>query len=105
MADTETINKLKEYISNLRESGISVSKAFLYGSHADGTMNSESDIDLLIVSDDQMDSDTKASIAWKLTGKTDSRIEPYLVTKKKFEEDDVSPIILTVKKFGIEITN
>lgn len=105
MAEREIVAKIKKYIEELKKSGISVSKTFLYGSYAEGTMNSESDIDLLIVSDDKMDPDIKASIAWKLTGKTDSRIEPYLVTKKKFEEDDVSPIILSVKKFGIEITN
>ncbi|HMQ80310.1 MAG TPA: nucleotidyltransferase domain-containing protein [Ignavibacteria bacterium] len=105
MAEREIVIKLRKYIEDLKKSGISVNKAYLYGSYAEGTMNSDSDIDLLIVSDDKMDPDTKASIAWKLTGKTDSRIEPYLVSLKKFEEDEISPIILSVKRFGIEITN
>jgi len=37
-----------------------------------------------------------------LTRKTDTRIEPYLVSPKKFKED-YSPLILAVKKNGIEI--
>ncbi len=103
MAEIEIINKVKNYLNDLKKSGIIVNKAYLYGSYADGSMSDDSDIDVFIVSDDNMDPDTRASIAWKLIRNTDSRIEPYLVSKKKFDEDNISPLILTVKKYGLEI--
>ena len=35
----------------------------------------------------------------------DSRIEPYLISRKRFENDDTSPIIQMVKREGIEIAS
>lgn len=104
MAEEEIITKIKKYLRDLTEAGININRAFLYGSYANGNMTDNSDIDLLIVSDKiDIDSDQTASIAWKLTRKTDSRIEPYLISTKRFDEDNISPLIQAVKKDGIEI--
>jgi len=51
MSENEIKKIIKFYIDCLKESGIKVSKAVLFGSRAKGTAKKESDIDVVIVSD------------------------------------------------------
>jgi len=104
MSEKKVEDIIKSYVSLLRHSGISVEKVFLYGSYARGEAGHESDIDIMLVSD-SVDSDnpkTKAFV-WGLTRKIDTRIEPYLVSMKRFLTDDVSPLLQIVKTEGKEI--
>ena len=105
MAGKSVINILQDYLSLLQSEGIKIEKAFLYGSYLNDTESSESDIDLMVVSQ-QFDNadDLLIGKVWALTKKVNSRIEPFIVGIKKFETDDVSPIIQIVKKEGLEIT-
>jgi uncharacterized protein len=50
MSQREVIDKLRKYCVLLNSSGITVEKAFLYGSWARGTALADSDIDVMIVS-------------------------------------------------------
>jgi len=102
MAKREVIDILKKYITLLRAEGISVDKAFLYGSYLSNTAAEESDIDLLLVIDDEND-DYLAGKAWSLTHKVSSKIEPFLVGKDRFYENENSPLINSVKLSGLEI--
>jgi len=104
MAQGEIIKILKKYCGLLNSSGIPVSKAFLYGSYSRNEATPESDIDILIVSqifDEQ--NDLLKVRAWRLTEKVDNKIEPYIIGLKKFNTDDVSPLLQIIKKEGIEI--
>lgn len=105
MAGKSVINILQDYLSLLQSEGIKIEKAFLYGSYLNDTESSESDIDLMVVSQ-QFDNadDLLIGKVWALTKKVNSRIEPFIVGIKKFETDDVSPIIQIVKNEGLEIT-
>lgn len=49
-ANTETIVKVQELLAILRSKGITVTAAYLYGSHAYGIPHPDSDIDVAIVS-------------------------------------------------------
>ncbi|MCF7793809.1 MAG: hypothetical protein K9N09_08675 [Candidatus Cloacimonetes bacterium] len=40
---------------------------------------------------------------WALTRRASSKIEPYVVSKDRFEMDEVSPLIQLVKSQGIRI--
>jgi hypothetical protein len=40
---------------------------------------------------------------WSLTRKVNSKIEPYLVSKGRFINNDNSPLIDLVKRTGLEI--
>jgi len=40
---------------------------------------------------------------WSLTRKVNSKIEPYLVDKDRFLNNDSSPLIDLVKRTGLEI--
>ena len=104
MAGESIIELLQKYIQLLRKEGIRVDKAFLYGSYLTGNQTEESDIDLMLVSDQfDVSNDLLAGKIWALTRNVNSRIEPYIVGSKKFANDEISPIIQIVKKEGLEI--
>lgn len=104
MAQREVIQLLKKYIEILRAEGISVSKAFLYGSYSENSATEDSDIDVLLVSDGFDESDDKlVGKVWRLTSKINSKIEPVLVATSSYEDSENSPLIAKVKDMGIQI--
>ncbi len=103
MVKSEIIEILRKYIYLLRAEGISVDKAFLYGSYLSNTETNDSDIDLMIVTENESD-DYIAGKIWSLTQKVNSKIEPYLVGTNRFYNNDNSPLIDLVKRTGLEIS-
>lgn len=101
MAKKEIIETLKKYIFVLRSEGIYVNKAYLYGSYLSNTASNDSDIDIMIVTENENDYITGK--VWSLTKKVNSKIEPYLVDEKRFANNMDSPLIDMVKKIGVEI--
>lgn len=105
MARTAIIEKVNRYLLLLKENGIDIDKAFLYGSFAKGEDNANSDIDVLLVSKMFDSSNDKAvGIAWKITRQVDPRIEPYLIGLKKFNNDEISPLLQIIKREGILVS-
>ena len=104
MATREVIELLKKYVILLNAEGISVNRAFLFGSYSTDTSSESSDIDVMIVSDkyDETD-DVAVGKIWKLTRKINTKIEPFLIGLKKFREDNSSPLVSMIKMNGIEI--
>ncbi|HJX70424.1 MAG TPA: nucleotidyltransferase domain-containing protein [Bacteroidales bacterium] len=104
MVKKEVIKKINIYLKILTQSGVSIEKAFLFGSYARNEQNDESDIDLMLVSEkfDNPD-DLLIGRIWNLTRKADSRIEPYPVGLEKFNKDMISPLLQIVRKEGIQI--
>ena len=104
MARSEIIELLKKYVLLLNSEGVSVNKAFLFGSYSTDTATESSDIDVMIVSNkfDEND-DLIIGKIWKLTRKINTKIEPFLVGNKKFNEDNSSPLINMIQDKGIEI--
>jgi len=103
MVNKEVIEMLKKYIQLLNSEGISVEKAYLFGSYSTGSASENSDIDVMLVSDtyDEND-DITFGKAWLLTRKINTKIEPYLVSRRSFEKESGSPLISLVKEQGIE---
>jgi len=104
MVDTKIINIVKKYLDILSHEGILISKAYIYGSHVNGTATNESDIDLMLVSplfDDN--TDKYAPVLWLSTRKASYKIEPIAVGEKRFNTDDKSPLIEIVRQEGFEI--
>jgi predicted nucleotidyltransferase len=104
MATTEVIELLKKYILLLNSNGISVYKAILFGSYSTNSATDASDIDVMIVSEkyDETDDEVAGKI-WKLTRMVNTKIEPFLIGKNKFNSDNVSPLIQLIKEKGIEV--
>jgi predicted nucleotidyltransferase len=104
MATSEIIELLKSYIILLNAEGISVKKAFLFGSYSKNKATENSDIDVMIVSDNYDENDDIAiGKAWRLTRKLNTKIEPFLIGLYKFNNDTSSPLISLIKSEGIEI--
>jgi predicted nucleotidyltransferase len=104
MSRQEAIGIIKKYLVILRDSGINVQKAFLFGSCARDSAREESDIDVMLVSEDfDGGEDAVRAKTWTLTEKVDIRIEPYTIGLGKFLNDQVSPLLLAVKREGLEI--
>jgi len=104
MAQGEIIELLKKYIMLLNSEGISVTKAFLYGSYLNNTASETSDIDVMIVSGNfEETDDITAGKIWRLTRKVNSKIEPFIVSIKRFNSDFSSPLVSKIKSEGIEI--
>jgi predicted nucleotidyltransferase len=104
MSQTEVINIVRAYLVVLKQAGINIDKAYLYGSYARGEANIDSDIDLLLVSSQfETNDDYVLAKPWLYTNRVDFRIEPLAIGLKKFTSDDTSPIIEVVRQTGIEI--
>ena len=104
MVQREIINIIKQYIRNLNAGGIIIQFAYLYGSYARNEATPESDIDVLLVADvfDTND-DAILSKPWLPKFRNDFRIEPIAIGTKRFETDDISPIIELARQEGIKI--
>ncbi|NBC82499.1 MAG: hypothetical protein GVY19_03865 [Bacteroidetes bacterium] len=104
MDQEKIINILQRFLNELNNKQIHIDQAFLYGSYAKNKSHSESDIDIMLISS-LFDSNYYDNVGkiWVIAKKFHERIEPYLVGKQKFRNDDISPIIEIVKREGIEI--
>jgi len=104
MAKAEVIELLKKYILLLNSNGMSVYKAFLFGSYSTNTATETSDIDVMIVSEKYDESDDEAvGKIWKLTRLISTKIEPFLIGKDRYNSEENSPLIEQIKTKGIEI--
>jgi len=105
MADKSVINMIKKYLNVLVKNGINARTAILFGSHAKGTAHPDSDIDILVISE-EFDRNRwgKESELWKLTLKAGYGIQPIPVGKKQYLEDDGSTIIEVARREGIKIS-
>ncbi len=104
MTQNEVIELIKKYLSSLKQNGINITEAYLYGSYARNTATEDSDIDLMLVSPLFDDDPIKYSAAiWFTASEVSYKIEPVTIGEKRFMTDDYSPLIGIVKKEGIRI--
>ena len=101
MAKREIIEILKKYIFVLRSEGRTIDRAYLYGSYLSNTATEESDIDIMIITENE--DDYLTGRVWSLTRKVNSKIEPYIIGKERFINSKDSPVIDLVKKTGLQI--
>jgi len=105
MVNPKVIDIVKRYLKILLEEGITISRAYIYGSQVRGTATEESDIDLMLISPlFDGNTDKFAPILWLSTRKASYKIEPIAVGEKRFQTDEYSPLIAIVRQEGIEIT-
>ncbi len=105
MAKKKVINIIKKYLDYLEKDGIKVDKAILFGSYAKNKYQSESDIDVLIISKSFGENRViEGQELFKRTRFVDARIEPIPVAKKEFE-NKTNSFYNEIKKYGIEISS
>ena len=97
----DILSKSKLFVKKVREAGIKVNKAFLFGSYAKGNAKSYSDIDVCIVSPDLgLDFIEEMVKLDKITWGIDSRIEATPFSPEGLK-DPYDPLAAEIRKYGI----
>lgn len=92
-----------KYIKKLIESGITVKKAYLYGSYARESATKDSDIDIAIISPDFTgDRFHDAIFLKRMRTNIDLRIEPLPIKTDDFVKKD--PLVSEILSYAIPIT-
>jgi len=104
--DRENYSIIVEYRSKLEARGIRVKRIILYGSHASGKAREDSDLDLVVVSDDFKDMDLWERLC--LLGQARKGIKRPMeilgLTEEEYESDQVDTFIRDeVKAKGVEV--
>ena len=100
--DNVVLDKLQTFIATLKNSGISIESAYLFGSYATNHAGKWSDIDVAIISPDFSGDRLDERIRlMKFSTEVDSRIEPVPFHSSDFIDTD--PLVGEIKKHGISI--
>jgi len=106
MASGQIIDIARRYLARLREEHLPVLGLVLYGSYARGDARKDSDIDVLVLLENSLTGEQIAEV-WKrleyMAIGIDSRIETWPVTARRFETEEVSPLIIVARQEGIRI--
>lgn len=97
--------KIYKFLRLLKKQGIEASQVILFGSYAKGNSNSDSDLDIVIVSN-QLGEDVaeEMMVLRKLALKVDSHIEPLPLSPQDLE-DPYSTLVQEIKRYGIPLLN
>jgi predicted nucleotidyltransferase len=85
-----------------------IDSIFLFGSCAKATINDDSDIDIFVVTTDKVSDDSHEAFGLLYGGTDDIPLENYVscdiltASKEEFQRD-MTPLIKTVKKEGVEL--
>ena len=100
--DNTVLDKLQTFIAMLKNSGISIESAYLFGSYATNHAGKWSDIDVAIVSPDFSEDRFADRIRlMKFSTEVDTRIEPVPFHSRDFIDAD--PLVGEIKKHGISL--
>ena len=95
---------IKKFVKKLKQEGISVDRAILYGSYAVGKEQRHSDIDVAIVSKDFGKDRVEEGIKlFRIAGKVDARLEPIPISVEAYEQETWVPLIYEIKVKGLEL--
>jgi predicted nucleotidyltransferase len=100
MVKKSAINIAKKYISHLPEE-MSVKRAYLFGSYANGSQTDDSDIDIAIVVGDKNRIFDLQMQLLRLRRKIDLRIEPHPIKETDFSS--LNPFAIEIMQSGIEL--
>jgi len=102
MLEDSVLTAVRQYLAALKDAGIEVELAVIYGSQASGEAHEWSDIDLLVVSAqyDALKDRSAIKFLWQLAARIDSRIEPIPCGSRQWREDDSSAIIEIARREG-----
>ena len=96
----DIINIVKKYIDEISKK-FEIKSVYLFGSYAKGTNNQDSDIDVAIVLDSNIDTIDLMIDLMILTQNIDLRIEPHPIKIEDFEEGN--PFVQEIIDTGIKV--
>jgi predicted nucleotidyltransferase len=100
--DAVVMKNAQLFLEKLRNKGIIISKAYIFGSYANGKADKWSDIDIAVVSpnisEDRFEERVRLT---KLAISVDDRLEPLPFNDKTFSDDD--PFVQKIKNEGLVV--
>lgn len=104
MVEKEVIEKINEFVKELKRRKIRVKKVILYGSRVSGEAREYSDIDVAIVSPDfGKDRYSEGAKLFEIASEIDTRIEPVPISLKAYENDTWVPLIYEIREKGLDL--
>lgn len=102
MLEQSVLISIKSYIKELRENGINVEQAVVFGSQVTGKADKWSDIDLILISPqfDKLRDRNYINLLWRIAARVDARIEPIPCGSRQWSDDDSSAIIEIARREG-----
>lgn len=102
MVDPAVVSAVNRYLAALKEAGIAVELAVVFGSQARGEAHAWSDIDLLVVAPQFDDCQGRrfVNLLWQLAARIDSRIEPLPCGSRQWRNDDGSAVVEVARREG-----
>ncbi len=96
---------VRQYLRALAQEGIHARRAVLFGSHAKGTADEWSDIDLVVIAPELEPPAGHRLVnkLWELRATTDSRVEPIPCGEREWETDESRPILEIARREGIMV--
>ena len=98
---------VRQYLDALAKVGIHARRAVLFGSHAKGTADQWSDIDLVVIAP-ELEPPTNRELVnklWELRATTDSRVEPIPCGQCEWETDQSRPILEIARREGVFVAS
>ncbi|MGH7599198.1 MAG: nucleotidyltransferase domain-containing protein [bacterium] len=97
------LEQVKNYLNHLREQGLSVQRAYIFGSQVGGNTHKWSDIDVCIVSKDFNRRNDALSYLWRALRKEDVKagIEPIGFHPDDFVEN--IPVVSEILHHGVQM--
>ncbi len=98
--DIQIIDIVNKYIEIISKK-FNIKEVYIFGSYARGTNSEDSDIDIAIILDSNIDTIDLMIELMMLTQNVDLRIEPHPVKTKDFEEGN--PFVEEIKNTGLKV--
>lgn len=95
--------QVKNYLNHLRDRGLSIQRAYIFGSHVGGKIHEWSDVDVCIISKDFSRHNDALTYLWRALRQQDVKagIEPIGFHPDDFVED--LPVVNEILHHGVRI--
>ncbi len=102
-SEREVTEKINKFVELLKQQGVNISKIILFGSYAKGRATPDSNIDVVVVSN-QFGQDTaeEMMLLRKIALKVDSHIEPVPLSPDDLS-DKYSSFSQEIRRYGIDV--
>lgn len=97
------LEQVQNYVSHLREQGLSIQSVYIFGSHVGGKTHKWSDIDVCIISKDFSRRNDALTYLWRALRQRDVKagIEPIGFHPDDFVEE--IPVVNEILRHGVQI--
>lgn len=104
MVKEEILEKIRDFQTVITKEGIRVERIILYGSHAEGTGNEDSDIDVAMISPDfGRDRFEEGVRLFEIACKIDPRLEPVPLSTESYNNATWVPLVHEIRENGITV--